>query len=115
MKRPSLKQQFKDIKKAARKSGLSVRKDNRLKKTAYRAMNPRAAKLLKQPCPPHALTYDPRLDDTLREKVLDVRHELIEHKEIGKLSRKGVSKSLRYPRAHRVANRKQRTIGAEDD
>ena len=115
MSKPTLKQQFKDIRKAAKKSGLSVRKDSRLKKSPYRAMNPRAAKLLKQPCPPRALTYDPRLDDTMREKVLDIRHELIEHKEIGRLEKKGVPRNKRYPKAHRVANRKQRTIGAEND
>ena len=115
MKRPSLKQQFKDIKKAARKSGLSVRKDNRLKKCPYRGMNPRAGRLLKQPYIENTLTYDPRLTDTWREKVLDIRHELIEHKEIGRLQRKGVPSHKRYPMAHRVANRKQRTIGAEND
>lgn len=78
-------------------------------------MNPRAAKLLKQKCPKNTITYDPRLDDTLREKVLDTRHELIEHKVIGKLRRKGVPRDRLYPRAHKIANRKQRTVGAENE
>lgn len=113
--KPPLRQQLKDIRKAARKSGLSVRKDKRLSSTPYRAMNPRAAKLLKQKCPKNTITYDPRLDDTLREKVLDTRHELIEHKVIGKLQRKGVPSECQYPIAHQIANRRQRTIGAEND
>ena len=113
--KPTLRQQLRDIRKAAKRSGLSIKKDKRLIGSPYRAMNPRAAKLLGQKCPPKTLTYDPRLDDTLREKVLDTRHELIEHKKIGKLQRQGVPKHRRYPIAHRYANRKQRTIGAEND
>ena len=113
--KPTLRQQLRDIRKAAKRSGLSIKKDKRLIGSLYRAMNPRSAKLLKQKCPPHCITYDPRLDDTLREKVLDTRHELVEYKVIGRLQRKGVSRKRRYPIGHRIANGKQRTIGAEND
>jgi len=109
----SLRKQLQSISKEAHQHGLRIRPCKKLSKTPYRGMNPRAAKLLKQPCPPKSVTYDPQIVDTLHEKVVDLRHEVIEHKEIGRLQRKGVPAHRRYPMAHKRANRYQTTIGGE--
>jgi hypothetical protein len=99
----SLLVQEKELREAARARGLKVRKSKTLEKTPYRAMNPPAAKELGIKCPKNVILYDSRSSKTQRRKVMDLRHELIEHDEM--------KKGKTYRNAHKVANRKQRTIG----
>ena len=107
----TLKQRIINVKRAARKRGLGISADKRLSTTPYRAMNPRAARELKQPTIRRACTYDPRFSDPngckSKQKmfVLDTSHELIEFDEMGK--------GKRYKTAHKIANRKQRSFANE--
>lgn len=94
-----LKEQEKGLRKAAKDRGLKVRKSTALEKTPYRAMNPLAAKELGVKCPKDKILYTKQ-----SKKVLDIRHELVEYDEM--------AKGKTYKTAHKVANRKQRTIGA---
>lgn len=98
----TIKEQLKELKKAAKKRGLKIRKDKRLRNTPYRAMNPMAAKELKQPCPPKTITYGIMACYPKRRLPLDIRHEIIEYDEM----RKG----KKYRTAHKIANRKQRDL-----
>ena len=98
-----LKEQEEQLKQAAKKRGLIIKKDKSLTKTPYRAMNPHAARELKQNCPKNAITYDPKRIKTKRMKVMDLRHEIIEFDEM--------CKGKKYKTAHKKANRFQRTIG----
>jgi hypothetical protein len=101
----SLDVQLKSLKRAARKRGLKgPRKDRRLTATPYRAMHPAAAKELDQPCPKKTITYDPSTVKTKRRLVMDLRHEIVE---VGEMA-----KGKKYRPAHRIANRKQLTLGA---
>ena len=102
----NLTEQEKALRLMAKRRGLKVRPDKRLRLTPFRAMHPRAAKELDQPCPKATITYDPRIVTTRRKRVMDIRHEIIENDEMGK--------GKRYKSAHKVANRKQRTISREE-
>ncbi len=102
MKRPSLKEQEYQLRQAAKRRGLRVRKDPRLAKTPYRAMNPRAARELHQPCPPRTITYILSKRRPKSRKVLDIRHEIREFDRMGL--------GWKYRKAHRDANRKQRDV-----
>ncbi len=112
-RKPTLKEQWTELKREAHCRGLRVRKaDNVLNSTPYRAMNPRAAKLLKQPCPPKTIIYSLSSRRPVHRKIMDVRHELIEHEMINELCNRGVPPSRLYPTAHQVANRKQNSQDA---
>ena len=84
---------------------MGIRKDTRLAKTPFRAMNPRAGRVLGMPYMPKAITYGVRSQSPLKRRVMDIRHEIIEFDEMGK--------GKEYKTAHRIANRKQRIVGAE--
>jgi len=112
--RPTLREQQRSINQAAKALGLTIRPSREIHETPYRAMNPEAAKLLDQRCPTHAIVYDSVLDTTRRRQVMDTRHEVIEAGAIRALARHGVPKKRRYPIAHKMANRFQRVIGAEN-
>ena len=101
--RPSINQQLIALKLSARQEGLSIKPDKRLTPTPYRAMNPCAAKVFKQPCLKNSLTYDPKLDKSKKKIVMDIRHELVEYR----LMKKGKL----YKQAHKIANKKQRNTG----
>ena len=100
---PSLKEQEKELREAAKARGLKVRNSKALAKTPYRAMNPLAAKELGMRCPKNAILLGPRACRTKKREVMDLRHELVEVDEM----RKGKP----YKTAHLIANRKQRTVG----
>lgn len=102
-----LKKQFKQLVNAAHKRGLRVRRDDRLRQTPYRAMNPSAACILRQPCLARTITYQRSCRRPEHRKVLDVRHEILEHDRIKELQKRGVPRNRLYPLAHRFANRKQ--------
>lgn len=106
----TLKEQETQLKKAAKKRGLKIRADKRLHHTPYRAMHKYAAIELKQPHIKKTITYDPNYSGYKGKNgkkclVMDIRHEIIEYDAM-----KGGKK---YKTAHKKANRKQRTIGAE--
>jgi hypothetical protein len=110
---PSLAKQNKDVRRAAHELGLRVVPSTALRSTPYRAMNPEAAALLVQPCPPHAIIYDPKLDKPLKREVMDIRHEVVEDVLLRQMKKAGVPKKRRYSIAHRMANKLQRRVGAE--
>ena len=99
MSEPTLSEQLAQIKEAAMKRGLRVRRDRRLHRTSYRAMNPRAARELHQPYIPKTLTYTLSNRRPKHRLVMDLRHELVEYVMMGR--------GHRYKVAHRVANREQ--------
>ncbi len=105
-KKEDLKEQLKSLKTAAKRRGLVVRHDKGLKDTPYRAMNPRAARSeeVDQCCPKNAILFESKY---LPEEVMDIRHEILEYDKMGK-------PHWKYKRAHKFANRKQRTVGAEN-
>lgn len=96
-----------EIKRIAAEHGYSVRKDNRLNDTPYRAMNPTIGRILEQPYQEKTLTYDSRAASNDRMLPVDINHELIEEHKAKKLKKAGVPKKEIYPRAHRFANRRQ--------
>jgi len=98
----NLKDKLKYLKKQAHKRGLKIRKDKRLARSPYRAMHPLAGKTLKQPYINRCITYEPRTKHKIRRLVLDTNHELWEFDKM----RQGWS----YEKAHKFANRKQRTL-----
>jgi hypothetical protein len=100
----SLKEQERHLRQAARNRGLCVKRTRGLSKTPYRAMNPRAAKELGVPWSSHMIGYDNYSARTHKRLVMDLRHEIIEYDRMGR--------GWRYRRAHRMANRKQRTVNA---
>jgi hypothetical protein len=102
----NLTEQEKALRLMAKRRGLKVRPDKRLRHTPFLAMHPRAAKELGMPCPRKTITFDPRIVNTRKKRVMDVRHEIIENDEMGK--------GKKYRTAHKVANRKQRTISREE-
>lgn len=99
-----LRDELKSLKRVAHKQGLGVQKDKRLSQTPYAAMNDLAGKELNMPHRKKAITYDPTCHKALRKRVMDIRHELIE--------RPLMKKGMRYKRAHKIANRKQRSRDA---
>jgi hypothetical protein len=99
-----LKEQMTDLKRAAKQRGLRIRATPSLSKTPFRAMNPRAAKEEGVKFPKHTIGFDPHIRMSQSERVMDIRHELIEYDQIGK--------GHHYKVAHRYANRRQRTVGA---
>lgn len=98
----TLKEQFNTLKKEARKRGLKIKKDKRLNNCPYRAMHKYAGIELGQPYIKDAITYTPKTAKNKKRLVMDTRHELIEFDHM----RKG----LKYKQAHKIANRKQRTV-----
>lgn len=98
-----LNKQYQDLLKAAHRRGLRVRRDDSLKKTEYRAMHPRAAKELGLKCPKNTITYQLSCRRPKSRRVLDLRHEIVEWDEM--------SKGKRYKAAHRIANKRQATVG----
>lgn len=100
----TLQKQMESLRRAARSRRLSIRAMPSLRKTPYRAINPRAAKELGVKCGKHTIGYDPAIVKGKSMRVMDVRHEIVEFDEMGK--------GKRYKTAHKVANRKQRTVGA---
>jgi hypothetical protein len=98
----NLKEQLNYLRKKAHERGLKIRKDRRLIKTPYIAMHPYAGRELKQPFIKKHITYQPDLERRKRKLVMDVNHELIEYD----LMKKG----WKYKKAHKLANRKQRTL-----
>lgn len=102
MTRPSLREQEYQLRQAAKRRGLRVCRDPRLAKTPYRAMHPRAAKVLKQPCRKRTIGYILSSRRPKSRMVLDVRHELIEYDKM--------QQGWSYARAHAYANRKQRDV-----
>ena len=112
--RASLKDQEKSIRAVASGMKMTIRPSQAIHRTPYRAMNPEAAALLDQKCPKHSILYDRVLDRQRRQRVMDERHEVIEDVAIAALRRLGVPRKRRYRIAHRLANRLQRTIGAEN-
>lgn len=112
--RSTLKEQEQSVRTVARRMGMTIRPSRAIHRTPYRAMNPEAAQLLGQKCPKNAILYDQVLDKRRRQRVMDERHEVIEDVAIAALRRLGVPRKRRYRIAHRLANRLQRTIGAEN-
>ena len=99
MSESTLSEQLAQVKEVAMKRGLHTRKDRRLLRTPYRAMNPRAARELHQPYIPKTLTYTLSNRRPKHRQVMDLRHELVEYIMMGK--------GYPYRMAHRVANREQ--------
>jgi hypothetical protein len=100
----SLKQQEQELRNQAKKRGLKIRYTPQLKKTPYRAMNPMASKELGIKCGKNIIGYTKNSARTKRRFVMDMRHEIIEYDTMKK-------RKLHYPKAHKIANRKQRTVG----
>lgn len=100
----TIREQLIELKKAAKKRGLKIRNYDRLTKTPYRAMNPLAAKELRQPCPPRTIVYCNIALHPKRRLPMDIRHEIVEYD--------AMRKGKRYKAAHRIANRKQRNLSA---
>ena len=90
MEKKSLKLQWQELLRAAHTRGLRIRKSDALIRTEFRAMNPRAARLLNQSCPCNTITHSLSSRKPVRRKIMDVRHEILEHDKIGELARKGV-------------------------
>lgn len=116
----SLVEQDQSIRSAARVLHLTIQVDPRLISRPYRAMNPRAADLLDEQCPPHRIILDPEAQEpTARHlqppeiQVGDERHEVVEYVVVGRLARLGVPRAKRYRIAHGIANKLQRRPGAE--
>ena len=95
------------VRQQAKARGYDIRFDPRLVNSPYRAMNPTIGKILDQPYDEHALTYDPHAE-AFHDVPMDLNHENIEDWEAKKLLKNGVAKEKIYPRAHKLANRKQR-------
>jgi hypothetical protein len=89
---------------AARHRHLSIKPMPSLSRTAFRAMNPRAAREEKIRWPTNIIGYDPQVRMPKPKRVMDIRHELIEYDKMGK--------GCHYLKAHKYANRKQRTVSA---
>jgi len=106
----SIKEQERRIREAARRRHLKIVADRRLSNTPYAAMNPHAARALKQPCKPRSLCYDPTCKrkhspiSTREWRCIDLRHEIKEYDKMGK--RKPTYGNYWY--AHKYANRTQR-------
>jgi hypothetical protein len=105
----TLGQQMEHLKNEAKKRGLKIRKDEKLKETPYRAAHPRVQFKtgLKRK---GLITYDPSVVKTKKKLVMDTRHEIIEYDKMGQLMRKGHNQNSAYKIAHKKANREQRNI-----
>jgi hypothetical protein len=109
-----LKEQLKSVRRVARYRGYRIKADRRLGNTPYAAMHPRAAKEMNRHLPrgqripyrDRTITYDPDCHRLPRKRVVDLRHELIEEH---RMDEHGLS----YKPAHKIANKLQRTVGAE--
>ena len=101
MTKLTVREKLATVRSKASARNLKIRKDRRLVKTPYRAMNEYAGKELKQPYTKGCITYSPH---TRSKKTLamDLNHEIIEFDKM--------KKGWRYKRAHKLANRKQRTF-----
>jgi hypothetical protein len=104
MSKISLNQQLRELKKAAKKRGLTIRSTPKLKETPYRAMNPEASRELGIKSSKHTIGYTKLCQKTPRRFVMDIRHELIEYD--------AMKKGKKYKSAHKLANRKQRNLNA---
>jgi hypothetical protein len=97
------------VRKQAKDRGLGIKFDPRLTSTPYRAMNPTIGKILDQPYEEKALTYGAH-SEAFHDVPMDLNHENIEDWEAKRLLKKGVPKEKIYPRAHKIANAKQRNF-----
>ena len=104
-----------EIKRIAAEHGYSVRKDDRLYETPYRAMNPTIGRILDMPYQENTLTYGPIAAANKRMLPHDINHEMIEDVKAKKLKKAGVPKERIYPRAHRFANKHQMNIHYMED
>ena len=100
MKVKIYKEKLRYLKIKAQERGLKVRQDKRLTKTPWAAMHPLAGGVLKQPFIKKSVTFDPDLPR--RKIIMNINHELFEHDKM----KIGWS----YKKAHKFANRKQRTL-----
>jgi hypothetical protein len=89
---------------AAQHRHLRIKAMPGLSRTPFRAMNPRAAKEEKVKWPANVIGYDPQVRMPKQKRIMDLRHELIEYDKMGS--------GLHYLKAHRYANRKQRTVSS---
>jgi hypothetical protein len=103
----TLKKQFEVLKKEAHKRGLKIRKDKRLTPTKYRANHPLVSEIVGFEVK-GSIGYDPKHCKTLKRKVMDVRHEIVEMDTMKPLIKKGYSVKRAYKIGHKVANKKQR-------
>ena len=102
-KKETLDQKFEHLKQEAKVRGLKVQKDPRLTKSPYRASHPLSCTFVDDiPTKKKAITYEPASERNKHKLVMDINHEIIEYD----LAKKGVG----YKKAHRIANRKQRSI-----
>jgi hypothetical protein len=101
----SLKKQEQYLRKQAKKRGLKIRHTPSLNSTPYRAMHPCASKELGIKNPKNTIGYTKYSERPKRRFVMDLRHELIEY-DLMK------NKKYKYKKAHKIANRKQRSVDA---
>ena len=101
MAKLTIREKLATVRRKASARKLKIRKDRRLLQTPYRAMNEFAGKELKQPHIKGYITYSPQIK-TKKMLVMDLNHEIIEYDKM--------KKGWKYKRAHKLANRKQRSF-----